>query len=58
MSEILLSKVEQTREEMIESANTRGINDEETIRLSEKLDALLNKYQFEGTFSSSNMSKS
>ena len=46
MPESLLKQVEFTREQMIQSALENGFGDVNTIRLSKKLDRLLNLYQF------------
>ena len=46
MPESLLKQVEYTREQMIQSALENGFGDVNTIRLSKKLDRLLNLYQF------------
>ena len=45
MSDTLLRKLEITREKMIQSGLEKGFLNDETIRLSEKLDQLLNLYQ-------------
>lgn len=46
MSEaVLLKKIEQCREEMIQLSNSYGINSEIVIQSSKKLDDLLNQYQ-------------
>jgi len=44
--ESILKQVEHTREKMIQSALENGFGDANTIRLSKKLDRLLNLYQF------------
>lgn len=49
MSDTLLKKLEITREKMIQSGLEKGFLNDETIRLSEKLDQLLNLYQFHTT---------
>ena len=49
MSDTLLRKLEITREKMIQSGLEKGFLNDETIRLSEKLDQLLNLYQFHTT---------
>lgn len=46
MSDTILKKLEVTREKMIQSGLEKGFLNDETIRLSEKLDQLLNLYQF------------
>jgi len=46
MSDAILKKLELTREKMIQSGLEKGFLNDETIRLSEKLDQLLNLYQF------------
>jgi len=45
MSELVLQKLEQTREKMIQCGLEKGFLNDETIRLSRKLDDLLNLYQ-------------
>ena len=45
MSESILEQVEHTREKMIQSALKNGFGNVHTIRLSKKLDKLLNAYQ-------------
>ncbi|GEK31410.1 hypothetical protein KZO01_17190 [Kurthia zopfii] len=45
MSELVLKKLEQTREKMIQCGLEKGFLNDETIRLSRKLDDLLNLYQ-------------
>lgn len=45
MPESILEQVELTREKMIKSALENGFGDVNTIRLSKKLDRLLNSYQ-------------
>ncbi|MBQ0139562.1 MAG: aspartyl-phosphate phosphatase Spo0E family protein [Kurthia sp.] len=47
MSEVVLKKLEQTREKMIQCGLENGFLNDETIRLSRKLDQLLNLYQLE-----------
>ena len=47
MSESILKKLEITREKMIRSGIENGISNVETIRLSKKLDQLLNDYQMQ-----------
>lgn len=47
MSEVVLKKLEQTREKMIQCGLEKGFLNDETIRLSKKLDQLLNLYQLE-----------
>lgn len=47
MSEVVLKKLEQTREKMIQCGLEKGFLNDETIRLSRKLDYLLNLYQLE-----------
>ncbi|TQR20179.1 aspartyl-phosphate phosphatase Spo0E family protein [Psychrobacillus vulpis] len=42
----VLKRVESTREKMIQTALEKGILDDETIRLSEELDKLLNEFQY------------
>ncbi len=49
MSDTILKKLEVTREKMIQSGLEKGFLNDETIRLSEKLDQLLNLYQFHTT---------
>lgn len=49
MSDTILRKLEVTREKMIQSGLEKGFLNDETIRLSEKLDQLLNLYQFHAT---------
>lgn len=46
ISDAILKKLELTREKMIQSGLEKGFLNDETIRLSEKLDQLLNLYQF------------
>lgn len=46
MPETILKQLESTREKMIQSALENGFGDANTIRLSKKLDRLLNLYQF------------
>ena len=46
MPETILKQVENTRHMMIQSALENGFGDVNTIRLSKKLDLLLNLYQF------------
>lgn len=41
----LLQNVEELRKELIEIADLKGMTDEKTIRLSQSLDCLLNKYE-------------
>jgi hypothetical protein len=43
--EILLLKINYYRAELIRAGNTKGLNDPETIRLSQNLDRLIVKYQ-------------
>ncbi|GEK32730.1 aspartyl-phosphate phosphatase Spo0E family protein [Kurthia sibirica] len=45
MSKEVLKKLEQTREKMIQCGLEKGFLNDETIRLSRKLDSLLNLYQ-------------
>ena len=45
MSELVLQKLEKTREKMIQCGLEKGFLNDETIRLSRKLDDLLNLYQ-------------
>ncbi|MFJ8066517.1 aspartyl-phosphate phosphatase Spo0E family protein [Psychrobacillus sp. NPDC096426] len=45
MLELLLKKVELTREKMIQVALEKGVSDKETIELSKELDRLLNEYE-------------
>lgn len=47
MTESILEELEQTREKMIKSALENGFGNVNTIRLSEKLDQLLNAYHRE-----------
>lgn len=47
MSESILKKLELTREKMIRSGIENGFSNVETIRLSKKLDKLLNTYQLQ-----------
>jgi len=47
MSESILKKLEITREKMIRSGIENGFSNVETIRLSKKLDQLLNDYQMQ-----------
>ncbi len=47
MSEVVLKKLEQTREKMIQCGLEKGFLNAETIRLSRKLDDLLNLYQLQ-----------
>lgn len=47
VSDVILKKLEQTREKMIQSGLENGFLNDETIRLSRKLDQLLNLYQLE-----------
>lgn len=47
MSESILKKLEKTREKMIRSGIENGFSNVETIRLSKKLDQLLNDYQMQ-----------
>ncbi len=49
MSESILKKLERTREKMIRSGIENGFSNVETIRLSKKLDQLLNTYQLQNT---------
>lgn len=49
MTESLLKEVEHTREKMIKSALQYGYSNVNTIRLSKKLDRLLNVYQLHNT---------
>jgi len=49
MSDTLLRKLEITREKMIQSGLEKGFLNDDTIRLREKLDQLLNLYQFHTT---------
>lgn len=46
MSETSLKRLEATREKMIRSALEKGILNNDTIKLSEELDQLLNDFQF------------
>lgn len=46
MLESILKRVEYTREKMIQSATENGVSNQETIRLSEELDKLLNEFQY------------
>ena len=41
----LLQEIEQCRKEMIKLSITQGLNSEDVIKSSQKLDDLLNKYQ-------------
>ena len=41
----LLQNIEELRKELIEIADLKGMTDEKTIRLSQTLDCLLNKYE-------------
>jgi len=43
--EVLLQKIEQTRIEMIDLADSHGYTSEKTLKLSKHLDGLLNDYQ-------------
>lgn len=45
MSETRLKKIEDTREKMILSALEKGVLNQNTIKLSEELDQLLNDFQ-------------
>ena len=45
--EVLLKKVELTREKMIQVALEKGVSHKETIELSKELDRLLNEYETE-----------
>lgn len=45
--ENLLKKLEHTRELMIQSGMRNGLQNPKTIRLSQKLDQLLNRYEKE-----------
>ncbi|MCZ8532974.1 aspartyl-phosphate phosphatase Spo0E family protein [Psychrobacillus psychrodurans] len=45
MSETRLRKIEDTREKMILSALEKGVLNQNTIKLSEELDQLLNDFQ-------------
>ncbi|MBO2534381.1 aspartyl-phosphate phosphatase Spo0E family protein [Rummeliibacillus suwonensis] len=47
MTESILKKLEKTREKMIRSGIENGFSNVETIRLSKKLDQLLNAYQMQ-----------
>lgn len=47
VSDIILKKLENTREKMIQCGLEKGFLNDETIRLSRKLDQLLNLYQLE-----------
>lgn len=47
MSDSILKKLESTREMMIRSGIEHGFSNIETIRLSKKLDHLLNIYQLQ-----------
>lgn len=47
MSEVILKKLEHTREKMIQCGLEKGFLNDETILLSRKLDHLLNLYQLE-----------
>ncbi|MGX9133468.1 aspartyl-phosphate phosphatase Spo0E family protein [Rummeliibacillus sp. JY-2-4R] len=49
MSESILRKLERTREKMIRSGIENGFSNVETIRLSKKLDQLLNTYQLQNS---------
>jgi len=49
MSESILKKLEKTREKMIRSGIEKGFSNVETIRLSKKLDQLLNTYQLQNS---------
>jgi len=46
MSETRLKRLEATREKMIRSALEKGILNNDTIKLSEELDQLLNDFQY------------
>ena len=46
MSETRSNQLEVTREKMIKSAIEKGISNNETIKLSEELDQLLNDFQY------------
>ena len=43
--ELLLKKIEQRRNEMMELGKTRSFVDERVVQISYQLDQLLNKYQ-------------
>ncbi|WP_419961450.1 aspartyl-phosphate phosphatase Spo0E family protein [Psychrobacillus sp. BM2] len=45
MSETRLTRLEATREKMIRSALEKGVLNNDTIKLSEELDQLLNDFQ-------------
>ncbi|MDF2065691.1 MULTISPECIES: aspartyl-phosphate phosphatase Spo0E family protein [Bacillaceae] len=47
MVESILKQVEFTREKMIQTAIEKGMQDQDTIRLSKELDLLLNIFQYE-----------
>lgn len=51
MCESILKRVENIREEMIQSALDKGISDQHTILLSKKLDKLLNEFQYKANSS-------
>ncbi|MEK3978276.1 aspartyl-phosphate phosphatase Spo0E family protein [Psychrobacillus sp. FSL K6-2836] len=46
MSETRLKRLEATREKMVRSALEKGVLNQDTIKLSEELDQLLNDFQF------------
>lgn len=46
MSETSLKRLEATREKMVRSALEKGVLNQDTIKLSEELDQLLNDFQF------------
>lgn len=47
MEKSLLKKLEQTRQLMIESGIENGLQNPKTIRLSKRLDQLMNQYEDE-----------
>ncbi|WP_328700987.1 aspartyl-phosphate phosphatase Spo0E family protein [Aquibacillus kalidii] len=46
-NKILLTKINKKRQEMIEIGLSQGLTSKETVRCSQELDALLNKYNGE-----------
>lgn len=46
MLESILKQLEETREQMVQSARENGVSNKETLRLSVKLDQLLNEYDY------------
>jgi len=47
MKDDLLVAIQKKREVMVKTANAKGTNNEETIKLSQELDILIYKYQLE-----------